>query len=175
MFSSWAYILVGDDKTGKTSFQRYLIEALCGEKYDRLPRNIVKIINHPRTPKRLQTIFTMNRSYQEKLSEYKSVGNYFDFSFKDADICILSSHSHTDSVLHIEEMIAQLKAKAYNVAAIFWSNDFEAEAKKIAELHWQERFWIENLLLEDELAISEHIKKQANEFAELLISRSQFQ
>jgi GTPase SAR1 family protein len=175
MFSSWAYILVGDDKTGKTSFQRYLIEALCGEKYDRLPRNIIKNINHPRTPKALKTIFTMNRSYQEKLSEYKSVSNYFDVFFKDADICILSSHSHTDSVQHIEEMITQLKVKAYNVAAIFWSNDFETEAKKISELHWQERLWIENPFLEDELAIGEHIKKQANEFAELLISRAHLQ
>lgn len=172
MFSRWAYILVGDNNTGKTSFQRFLIEALCEEKYDRLPRNIVKEINHPRTPKKLKTIFLMNRSYQEKIIEYESVENFFTSFFKDADICILSSHSHYPSIQHTEEMMTELALKGYNIAGVFWSNAFEADAKKIASLPWQERLRIDNPPLDNEKAISSQIRKQAYEFAEMLISRS---
>jgi hypothetical protein len=41
MISNWAYILIGDNDTGKTTFQKHLLEILCGQSYDRLPRNIV--------------------------------------------------------------------------------------------------------------------------------------
>lgn len=172
MFSTWAYILVGDNNTGKTSFQRFLVEALCGERYDKLPRNIVKTINHPRAPKKLETLFTINRSYQERMKEYESVQNYFASFFKDADICILSSHSHPPSIQHVQEMMDELAARAYNVAGVFWSNDFGSDAKKISGLAWQERQWIENPILEDEKEIAAQIKKQAYEFAEILITRA---
>lgn len=92
MYSRWAYILVGNNDTGKTSFQRNVVSELCGIKYDRLPRNIVKDINHPRAPRKLRTIFTSNRSYQEKIGEYKTVENYFSVFFREADICFLASH-----------------------------------------------------------------------------------
>lgn len=172
MFSNWAFILVGDNNTGKTSFQRFLVEALCGEEYDRLPRNIIKNINHPRAPKKLQTLFTMNRSYQEKLDEYQSIENYFATFFNDADICILSSHSHPPSIQHIQKMMTELYARSYNVAGVFWSNDFGKDAKNISLLSWQERLWIENPHLENQENISEQIKKQAYEFAEILIARA---
>lgn len=172
MFSSWAYILVGDNNTGKTSFQRYLVEALCSERYDRLPRNIVKEIKHPRAPKKLNTLFTINRSYQEKMNEYKSIENYFKSFFKDADICILSSHSHANSIQHVEKMMGELASKAYNVAGVFWSNDFGTDAKQIAALPWQERLWIENPILGNSEEISVQIKKQAYEFAEILVARA---
>ena len=172
MFSSWAFILVGDNNTGKTSFQRFLVDALCGLQYDRLPRNIVKEINHPRAPKKLKTLFTTNRSYQEKMDEYQSVENYFNSFFQDADICILSSHSHLSSILHIQQMMSELAARAYNVAGVFWSNDFGVDAKQISALPWQERLWIENPHLEDDGKISEQIKKQAYEFSEILVSRA---
>ncbi|MBI3285813.1 MAG: hypothetical protein HYZ65_13340 [Burkholderiales bacterium] len=175
MFSSWAFILVGDNNTGKTSFQRFLVEALCGERYDRLPRNVVKSVNHPRAPKKLTTLFTANRSYQEKMAEYKSVENYFDSFFKDADICILSSHSHDTSIQHIQQMMTELAARAYNVAVVFWSNDFGADAKKISALPWQERLWIENPYLDNTEEISEQIKTQAYEFAEILVARAYVQ
>src|ERR1039458_4265016 len=38
MFSYWAYVLIGNDKTGKTSFQRNLVSHLCGKRYTRLPK-----------------------------------------------------------------------------------------------------------------------------------------
>lgn len=175
MFSSWAYILIGDNNTGKTSFQKFLIEALCQQTYTRLPRNSVLEINHPRAPKKLNTLFTANRSYQEKRGEYISPKNYIKSFFKDADICILSSHSHGSSVDEVQVMIDELKLRAYNVAGVFWSNDFGLDSKKISSLAWQERFYIENPLLEDEELISNQIKKQAFEFSEMLIARANAQ
>lgn len=172
MFSNWAFILIGDNNTGKTSFQRFLVEALCDEHYNRLPRNIVKQINHPRAPRKLSTLFTANRSYQEKQTEYKSVENYFSSFFKDSDICILSSHSHGHSIQHVQKMMEELAARAYNVAGVFWSNDFGTDAKNISALPWQERLWVENPVLEVEEEIALQIRRQAYEFAELLISRA---
>ena len=81
MFSSWAYILIGNNDTGKTSFQRNLVSHLCGKAYTRLPTNTVKYITHPRAPQGFTKIFTCNRSFQEKLSEYKSIHFYFKHFF----------------------------------------------------------------------------------------------
>lgn len=175
MFSSWAYILIGNNNTGKTSFQRNVVAELCNEHYARLPRNVVKAISHPRAPRKLATVFTCNRSYQEKLDEYKSVENYFDHFFQDADICFLSSHSHGDSCKHVEEMMHQLKLRCYNVAGIFWSNGFNADAQAISALPWQERLWIENPLLEDPSKVPAQLAHVAREFVELLIERSHAQ
>lgn len=176
MFSSWAYILIGDNNTGKTSFQRYLVEALCGLKYDRLPRNVVKPITHPRAPKKLQTLLTANRSYQEKLREYRTVENYITTFVDDADVLVLSSHSHGTSINDVQAMFRQLALRAYNVAGVFWSNDFRGDAARVScEVPWQERFWIENPPLTNAEAIQKQIRGQAFEFAELLVERARFQ
>jgi hypothetical protein len=175
MFSSWAFILIGDNNTGKTSFQRFVVEALCGKLYDRLPRNVIKEITHPRAPKKLETLFTANRSYQETQDEYKSIENYFSSFFKEADICILSSHSHNSSIQDVEQMRAELAARGYNVAGVFWSNEFGVSARRISALPWQERLWIENPILTGEEQIHDQIKLQAYEFTEMLISRSHMQ
>lgn len=176
MFSSWAYILIGDNNTGKTSFQRYLVEALCGVKYNRLPRNVVKTVTHPRAPKKLQTLLTANRSYQEKLKEYKSVENYLSAFVKDADILVLSSHSHGTALTEVQAMHRQLTLRAYNVAGVFWSNDFGTNASQISsDVPWQERMWIENPSLANEASIQKQIRAQAFEFAEILVERARFQ
>jgi hypothetical protein len=175
MFSSWAYILIGNNNTGKTSFQRNVVAELCNEHYTRLPRNVLKTISHPRAPRKLATIFTCNRSYQEKLDEYKSVKNYFNRFFKDADICFLSSHTHGDSCTHVEEMIHQLKLRCYNVAGIFWSNGFDTDAEAISALPWQERLWVDNPLLKDPSKVSMQLVRVAHEFTELLLERSRAQ
>ncbi|MFK2902988.1 hypothetical protein ISP17_03365 [Dyella ginsengisoli] len=172
MLSNWAYILIGDNNTGKTSFQRYLVEALCQETYARLPRNIVKNITHPRAPKGLSTLFTANRSYQEKRGEYINPKNYIQNFFKDADICILSSHSHGSSLQDVQIMVEELKSRMYNVAGVFWSNDYGHESRAISALQWQERFWINNPIRQNEEAISNHLREQAYRFADMLISRS---
>ncbi len=176
MFSNWAYILIGDNDTGKTSFQRYLVEFLCGQTYTRLPRNVVKQITHPRAPKRLETLFTANRSYQEKLGEYKSVQNYLKKFFEDADICILSSHSHGSSIDDVREMFTGLTSSGYNVAGVFWSNAFGDSSKAISrDIPWQERLWIENPVTDKPDKALLQIRSQASEFTELLIQRSRLQ
>ncbi len=52
MFSRWAYVLIGNNNTGKTSFQRHLLAALCDVHYKRLETNIVINISHPRAPRK---------------------------------------------------------------------------------------------------------------------------
>jgi len=175
MFSNWAYILIGNNNTGKTSFQRYLVEALCQESYARLPRNIIKDIRHPRAPKQLETLFTANRSFQEKRDEYLGPKNYIKKFFKEADICILSSHSHGSSIQDVEIMIDELKRRSYNVAGVFWSNGYDNEARTISALHWQERLWIENTTRQNEEEIQSQIKEKAYDFAEMLIARAHHQ
>lgn len=175
MFSNWAYILIGDNNTGKTSFQKYLVEALCQETYTRLPRNIVKNITHPRAPKGLNTLFTANRSFQEKRVEYINPKNYIKNFFKDADICILSSHSHGSSIQDVQIMMEELKSRMYNVAGVFWSNDYSQESSEISKLHWQERLWINNPTLQNEEAIANQLRNVAYRFSEMLISRAHSQ
>lgn len=172
MFSKWAYILIGDNNTGKTSFQKFLVESLCQETYLKLPTNVVKDIVHPRAPKKLKTLFTANRSYQEKRDEYLNPKNYIQNFFQDADICILSSHTHGSSIQDVQVMFEELKLRAYNVAGVFWSNDFGLEAQNISSLPWQERLWIENPLSEHKAEISSQIRQQAYEFAEMLVARA---
>lgn len=172
MFLHWAYILIGDNDTGKTSFQRNLVGSLCNEHYERLPRNVVKSVRHPRAPKRFQTVFTCNRSYQEKLGEYKTVENYFNNFFEDADVCFLSSHAHGGSINHVEQMIHELHRRCYNVGGIFWSNGFSSEAEQISLLPWQERIWIENPPLTNQDKIRQQLADIAREFAETLVSRA---
>jgi len=175
MFSRWAYVLIGNDKTGKTSFQRNLIDELCNEKKDRLTPNTLYRISHPRAPKCLQTVFTCNRSYQEKIDKYISVENYFKEFFREADICFLSSHTEGPAHEDIEEIINQLKMRCYNVAGIFWSNSFNKEAMRISLLPWQERLWISNPRFDSKEEISAQLIRIAHNFSELLIQRAHTQ
>lgn len=170
MFSYWAYVLVGANDTGKTHFQRFLIAHLCNIRYERLPINVVNEISHPRAPKGLRTLFTMNRSYQEKRTLYKSLKQFFSKKefFKDADVCILSSHPSEED---LAEMITHLKQRCYNVAGVFWSNSYDRRARQIALLQWDERLWVENPHRPpDELEA--HLNHIANSFSQFLISRS---
>lgn len=174
MFSHWAYILIGNNNTGKTSFQKYLVWHLCGQRYSRLRRNVIQPISHPQAPKGLATIFTCNRSFQEKRSEYKSVEYYFRHFFKEADICILSSHTH-GSAEEVAEMIQALKRRCYNVAGVFWSNAFDDDARAIALLQWNEVLWVENPRLTDEEEIHSQLDQIAKYFSDLLIARARIQ
>ncbi len=173
MFSYWAYILVGANDTGKTHFQRSLIRHLCDIRYGRLPINVVNEVNHPRAPKSLRTIFTMNRSYQEKISLYKSVERFFAKKqfFKDADVCILSSHLSSDD---ISEMITQVKIRCYNVAGVFWSNSYSGRTADIALPQWDEKLWIENPI-RPAADVETQIDRLADHFSQFLIARAQTQ
>ncbi len=147
MIKRTAFILIGDDCTGKTTFQKYLILHLCGiDKFNKLNTNLVHHINHPESPRKLKTLFTINRSIQEKLGDYKSIQNYFDVFFKDADVCVLSSHVHGGSINDISEMINNLKARYYNVEAVFFTNQLNTDTSEIAKLPWHSINLIENPL-----------------------------
>ena len=39
MLSHWAYLLVGENNTGKTTFQRKLVNTLCQKNYKNLRYN----------------------------------------------------------------------------------------------------------------------------------------
>lgn len=145
MIKKIAYILIGDDRTGKTSFQKYLILHLCGvDKFSKLNTNLVHHIIHPESPRKLKTLFTINRSVQEKMHEYDSVENYFANYFKDADVCILSSHSHGNCINDIDKMIEILKSKYYNVEVVFFTNHLNDRTSEISKLNWDSRNMIEN-------------------------------
>jgi hypothetical protein len=171
MFSYWAYILIGNNNTGKTSFQRHLISVLCNKDYKTLRRNQEFNITHSRMPRGVQTLFTMNRSYQEKASEYGSVKNFFRKHFQESDICILSSHTHDPSTADLLVMIRELRLRAYNVAAVFLSNGYDTDAQRISRLNWDERLWISNEPIRAE-DIQSQIARLAGEFAHMLIARA---
>ena len=169
MISHWAYILIGNDKTGKTNFQKYLINNLCDLEYERLHCNLRFEICHPRIPHGVKTISLMNRSYQEK--DYESVDVFFAKHFQDADICILSSHVKDDSANDIEEMTIHLKRRAKNVAAVFFSNGFNNDAQNISLLEWDERLFLQNDLVDQEM-IPAQLNRLADDFSDFLINRS---
>lgn len=173
MFSYWAYILIGDNNTGKTSFQKYLLSELCNQQYQRLRQNRVSEITHLRMPQDFKTLSTMNRSYQE-VAEYGSVTNYFRKHFMEADICILSSHAHPPARKQLREMIRELRVRAYNVAAVFFGNRYydDDNAAKISLLDWDERLWLENPEAVSEKDIQLQIGRLAKEFAQFLVTRA---
>ena len=79
------FILIGDDKTGKTTLQKLLIEKLCGYTYLKLPVNQTYIITHPEIKRKYRNISFANRSYQEKIGDYVSIDNYFKNHFQPAE------------------------------------------------------------------------------------------
>ncbi|WP_343659638.1 hypothetical protein [Chryseobacterium sp.] len=171
MIKKTAYILIGDDKTGKTSFQKYLIHYLCGiDKFSKLNTNLIHSITHPESPRKLKTLFTINRSIQEKMGEYKSVENYFNTYFKDADICILSSHSHGKCINDIEKMISILHSKYYNVEAVFFTNHQNQNTSEISKLNWDSKNIIQNP--KNDKGWENQIENGAKLFGDLLIRYS---
>ncbi|MCL2348656.1 MAG: hypothetical protein FWC50_10405 [Planctomycetaceae bacterium] len=169
MIKKTAFILIGDDKTGKTSFQKHLIFYLCGaDRYVRLDSNLIHNIIHPESPQKLQTLFTINRSIQEKMDEYQNIERYFSDYFKEADICILSSHSHGSCINEITKMIEILKSKYYNVEAVFFSNHLNSDTCEISKLNWNSRNIIENPLCDLD-KWEEQIRDGAEFFGDMII------
>lgn len=175
MLSRWIYILIGNNNTGKTSFQRRLVDYLTGLKYQRLASNSIFEITHAYAPKKLGNIFVMSRSFQEKRDEYESVEDYFERFFHEEDICILSSHAAASDVDDIEKMIAEGKKRKYNVGGVFFSNADSSVSSGIALFHWDERFHLDNPPAEDEEVWKSQLDRLAWEFAEMLIRRAAHQ
>lgn len=169
MFSYWAYILVGNDKTGKTTFQRRIVKYLCGKDISRLNKNFSHTIRRSNFPSTIYTLFTMNRSFQE-VKTYKNVTEYFKKYFKEADICLLSSHFESEI---IEEMINNLHKRYYNVAGVFWSNKVNKLSAEISSnLPWDERIWFYNPKTRIKKKQDKQIDNLALNFTDFLLKRS---
>ena len=144
MQTRWLYILIGNNNSGKTTLQKKIIRLLCGIDYTKLPTNEIFPVNHMDASRRLETLFTANRSFQEKRSEYKTIKEYFLKHFVEASAAIISSHSHSARD-EIEEMIQEGKRRFYNVAGVFLSNTIDDEIRELsATLNWDERIYLEN-------------------------------
>jgi len=105
---------------------------------------------------------------------YKSVENYFKHErfFKDADVCLLSSHPIEEDV---SAMIGQLRRRCYNVAGVFWSNAYGREVEDIALLRWDEVLWIENPPLANDDRIEQQLDRIANQFSQFVVARAHIQ
>jgi len=171
MISKWAYILIGDDRTGKTTFQKYLIWHLCEvDRMVKLNSNHMHDINHRDALRKIKKLFTINRSIQERMGDYKSVENYFNNYFQDADIAILSSHTGgTNDIAEIESMIVELKNRYYNVNAVFFSNHLNSRTQQIAQLNWHEKIVVNNP--NDDERWERQIEEGARYFGEMLIKK----
>jgi ABC-type oligopeptide transport system ATPase subunit len=71
--SKQLFLLIGNNNTGKTTVQKTIIKLLCGLEYDKLRTNKLIPISNICLLKMADNIFFANRSFQEKIEEYKSV------------------------------------------------------------------------------------------------------
>src|ERR1700686_4774115 len=82
MRSKWLFILLGNDRTGKTQVQKNLIKLLSDDNRDiRLECNLLFQITHPRVVRKFRDFSIGNRSFQEKPQDYQSIQNYFQDYF----------------------------------------------------------------------------------------------
>jgi hypothetical protein len=147
----WAYILIGDDQTGKTTFQKEIIRFIAFSDYKRLDCNLIFPVKVRVGNNNTKTISIMNRSFQEKqATDYYTVQNFFTSFFREADACILASHLNQAD---IEQMIEELKKRVYNVCGVFFENSINTNSsvnEVISLLDWDEKYWVENPTTKDE-------------------------
>ena len=171
--SKLLFILIGDDRTGKTTFQKLLIDKICKKGvYGRLPVNLRFDIKHPEIKRKYQTIFFANRSYQENKENYGSVDDYFKNDFKSADIAIISSHLN---ITDIADMLRNGRENFYNVVGVFFRNSIQNDRPRnsqISILDWNERLIIENRFTEDEQSINKQLENCVENFVIFLANRT---
>jgi hypothetical protein len=169
--SKMMFVLIGDDKTGKTTLQKLLIEKISNHFYDRLPVNLVFPITHPEIKRKYRYISFANRSYQEKRDEYGTVEEYFANHFKDADIAFVSSHLNENQ---INLIIEHSRARFFNVFGVFFSNSVhfnQSINSNIALLNWDERLYVENPLINFE-QITQQLDLIAESIVDFIINRT---
>ena len=171
METRWLYVLVGNNNTGKTTLQKEIIKHLCDIHYTRLDTNVLFDITCLDAPRRLATLFTANRSFQEKREDYLTVKNYFSKFFREASVAIISSHSHL-ATSEIDEMVCEGKRRFYNVAGVFFSNAIDEEVRDIsATLNWDERVYLKNPPAESPDEIQTNIVAAAWYLSDLIIGK----
>ncbi|MFW6016860.1 MAG: hypothetical protein ACOCRK_10520 [bacterium] len=178
MLSRWVYILIGDNDTGKTTFQKEILNILCSEKRNKLNCNVIFPITYPHAKGKLENLFLMSRSYKEKedLGDYKSVSDYFNNHFvKDSsnDVIILSSRFNNS---HLKLMIEECHKRIYNVSGVFFSNSFNVNNSSVSLLNWDERLWFENpIVVKNSNEWEKQIKNIAIEFVKMIVNRVDIQ
>lgn len=169
------FILVGNDNTGKTTFQKKLIDKIASEvDYQKLPRNKFLKIVHSEIIECYKTVFFINRSIQEQFDEdIKSIDDYFKNKFQIADVCFLSSHLIKAD---IEELIIQSQKRFFNVTGVFFSNSIELNEKEnseISTLNWDDRIIIENPIIQNynKDTLESQMETIAENFTKFLIKK----
>jgi hypothetical protein len=174
MKSKWIFILVGDDRTGKTQVQKNLIKLLSDDNRDiRLDCNLLFQITHPYLIRKFRDFSIGNRSFQEKIQDYKSIPNYFQNHFCHADLCFISSHLNSSD---INQMITEGHRRFYNVCGVFFTNSIVAAPDNnatISELGWNERWVATNDPTTDEPQQNRQLQNIAETFVQMLIARTQ--
>lgn len=171
------FVLIGDDKTGKTTFQKLIIEKVHGISYESLPCNKAYDVKNPAISESYSKISYSNRSYQEKVGtatgEYKSIDDYFERHFNPTDIAILSSHL---TVADVEAIIEHGKKRFYNVIGVFFTNSIMQNHglnSQISALNWDERLVVDNPHASTKDLIEKQLAENADSFIQLLEARSQ--
>ena len=178
MRAKWLCVLLGNDRTGKTTFQKNVVKLLSGENKDyRLDCNLRFTIVHPHIIRKMRTFSIGNRSYQEK--GYQSVSDYFLNHFQDTDLAFVSSHvtdpNGATYDAEIREIINEGHYKFYNVCGLFFTNSIAKNKqanRDISELHWDERWVIDNPLVAEPKQQEAQLRLAAEELVQMLIQRT---
>jgi len=166
------FILIGNDRTGKTTLQKKLIKRLCGIDYKKLETNLAFDINHPEIKRKYNKISFGNRSYQEKKDVYKSVNEYFENHFNEQKIAFISSHLNESD---LNEMLTNGKGMFYNVVGVFFTNSIKQDKtsnRNISELNWDERLVIENPISDNGDVINEQLEKIADNIVFQIVNKT---
>jgi hypothetical protein len=177
--SKWMFILIGNDRTGKTTIQKALVELLNGTHHERLASNQTYDVTHRYFLRKCRKFFVAGRSYQElrgKPNEYESVEQYFDRKFGDAyHKCNFGfMASHLDAVV-IGEMIREVHRRFWNACAVFLTNSISAKPQQnadISELTWDERWVAENAQSDESETQDRRLRRIAETMVQMLIERT---
>jgi hypothetical protein len=179
--SRWLFILVGDNRTGKTTVQTELVELLNGRRYKRLPSNEARPLTHPYFLRKFRAVFVAGRSYQELKNKpqplgYTSVEDYFDRKLDSAssevDLAFMASHLNDEVV---REMIREAHRRFWNVCGVFFTNSIAANHQKnvaISELDWDERWLGENAPTSNSRKQDRQLRQVADAIVQMLMERS---
>ncbi len=177
MRSHWAFVLLGQNNTGKSTLQRNLVNQLCGKHFKKLHSNRVHKITHPQLSTVVGDMFVMGRSIQEQ-ARFSCVRDYFERGgYQPADICILSSHSGSDNLSDVADFIKELRRDVFNVAGVFFENNTYEDLRNLSELAWDERIWLSNNHIAnvrgpDDAKLKVRLQSISNRFQDFLIRRS---
>ena len=167
----YLFVLIGNNNTGKTTFQKKLIEDFHGIAYESLKRNKAFLLKTDNAELSGIKISYINRSYQESAPEYGTIENYFNSFFNPQDVAVVSSHLNANQV---ESIIEHGKRRFYNVIGVFFSNSILNEPTlnaDISALNWDERLIVDNPFASGKDLIEKQLTAAAKSFAKRLTEK----